>query len=96
VTVSKFTPENRESFTCLTEDGLTIGDAARVVGIGVRGDDDDAAPTVGEVVLEHLGSAVKQADAHLKRRRRNLAENPPEEISEPTDAATRRFHEDLD
>ena len=33
---SKFTPEIRETFTCLTEDGLTIADAARVTGIGEK------------------------------------------------------------
>ena len=36
MTVSKFTLQNRETFTCLTEDGLTIADAARVVGIGEK------------------------------------------------------------
>ena len=33
---SKFTPANRETFAALTEDGLTIADAARVTGIGEK------------------------------------------------------------
>ena len=36
MTVSKFTPENRETFAALTEDGLTIADAARATGIGEK------------------------------------------------------------
>lgn len=57
---------------------------------------DEAAPSESEAVHEHISGGIKAADAHLERRRKKLAENPPEDKPEPMDPATQRFFWDWD
>ena len=75
---------------------IAVDDLGTVTRTQARRDQDEAALTDGEAVLEHLGDAIKQADGHLERRRRKLAENPPEAKPEPMSPATRAFFEDAD
>lgn len=56
-----------------------------------RAEDDPAALSEGETVLEHLSSAVSQADSNLKRRP-PAEDDPPR--PPPMDPATARFFND--
>jgi hypothetical protein len=70
---------------------VAIDEVGNITRTPVGRELDDAAPTVAEAVEDHIGPAINQADQALERRRRNLAENPPEDQAEAMDPATERF-----
>ena len=72
---------------------VAIDEVGNLTRTGGRIDFDEAALTASEAVLEHLGGSIKQADNHLERQRRKLADNPPKAKPEPMDQATARFYE---
>lgn len=76
---------------------VAIDELGNVTDTHLRGPADDAAPTRGDAIKEHLASAIKDAEASLERRRQKLAAEPPKEPDpEPIDPATARFHYDPD
>lgn len=75
---------------------VAIDALGNVTATGVRGDDDPAAPTEQEAVLQHLGAGIKEADAKLERRRREAPEQEPEKPAPRPDPATEKFFDDAD
>lgn len=73
---------------------VAIDETGNVTRTSGRREYDESAPTEADAVLEHLGGAIRQADGHLDRRRKQLNADPPKPKPAPMDGATAAFLSD--
>lgn len=72
---------------------ISIDELGQVTRTSARRKADPAALSIDEAILEHLGEAIRQADTHLEKRRKELDLEEVEETEPevPPSLATRRF-----